>query len=39
MFIPHSAITIGLAGTAVIALVLAFQDARHLLNPSEQRAS
>lgn len=31
MFIPHGAITIGLAGTAIIALVLAWQDARTLL--------
>ncbi|MGN6461598.1 MAG: TRAP transporter small permease [Pseudolabrys sp.] len=39
MFIPHGAITIGLAGTAIIALVLAWRDARNLLNPSEQSAS
>lgn len=31
MFIPHSAITVGLAGTAIIALYLAWQDARDLL--------
>ena len=31
MFIPHSAITVGLAGTAIIALYLVWQDARDLL--------
>lgn len=39
MFIPHGAITIGLAGTAIIALVLAWRDARNLLDPLEQGAS
>lgn len=33
MAIPHSAITVGLAGTAVISAVLAWRDVRALVSP------
>jgi TRAP-type C4-dicarboxylate transport system permease small subunit len=33
MAIPHSAITIGLAGTALISAVLAFRDVRAMIKP------
>ncbi len=32
MFIPHGAITIGLAGTALISIVLAYRDIRDLVS-------
>jgi TRAP-type C4-dicarboxylate transport system permease small subunit len=34
MFIPHGAITLGLAGTAVIAATLAWRDALRLVRPA-----
>lgn len=34
MAIPHAAITVGLAGTALISLVLAFNDLRAIVSPA-----